>query len=151
MSRWFLSYHSPDQALAERLKSAIERKDTDAHVFFAPGEGLSRQQGGKELLWPLPGERGSSGWPEHRLFPRTLGPANGNHQLPEGNGVREIIPGHAVVAARAREVIGRLRLGRKAGIALGHATLHLNDAAHGIEELLNSVRVPSPVRLTTRP
>jgi TIR domain-containing protein len=36
MRRWFLSYHSPDQALAERLKAALERKDTGAHVFFAP-------------------------------------------------------------------------------------------------------------------
>src|SRR6266436_6375561 len=36
MRRWFLSYHSPDQALAERLKAALVRKDTDAHVFFAP-------------------------------------------------------------------------------------------------------------------
>ncbi len=36
MRRWFLSYHSPDQALAERLKSAIERKDSAARVFFAP-------------------------------------------------------------------------------------------------------------------
>jgi hypothetical protein len=36
MRRWFLSYHSPDQALAERLKAAIERKDADARVFFAP-------------------------------------------------------------------------------------------------------------------
>ena len=27
MRRWFLSYHSPEQALAERLKAAIERKD----------------------------------------------------------------------------------------------------------------------------
>jgi hypothetical protein len=36
MRRWFLSYHTPDQALAERLKAALERKDTDAHVFFAP-------------------------------------------------------------------------------------------------------------------
>src|SRR5262245_52064961 len=36
MRRWFLSYHSPDQALAERLKVALERKDTDARVFFAP-------------------------------------------------------------------------------------------------------------------
>src|SRR6266481_854286 len=36
MRRWFLSYHSPDQALAERFKAALERKDTDAHVFFAP-------------------------------------------------------------------------------------------------------------------
>jgi len=36
MLRWFLSYHSPDQALAERLKSAIERKDAASRVFFAP-------------------------------------------------------------------------------------------------------------------
>jgi formylglycine-generating enzyme required for sulfatase activity len=36
MPRWFLSYHSPDQALAERLKAAIERKDSESRVFFAP-------------------------------------------------------------------------------------------------------------------
>jgi formylglycine-generating enzyme required for sulfatase activity len=36
MRRWFLSYHSPDEALAERLKVAIERQDTGARVFFAP-------------------------------------------------------------------------------------------------------------------
>jgi hypothetical protein len=36
MRRWFLSYHSPDEALAERLKAAIERKDEGASVFFAP-------------------------------------------------------------------------------------------------------------------
>ena len=36
VSRWFLSYHSPDQALAERLKAAIERKDSNSRVFFAP-------------------------------------------------------------------------------------------------------------------
>src|SRR5262245_40220072 len=36
MRRWFLSYHSPDQALAERLKAAIEQHDADARVFFAP-------------------------------------------------------------------------------------------------------------------
>jgi hypothetical protein len=36
MSRWFLSYHSPDQALAERLKAAIECKDSASRVFFAP-------------------------------------------------------------------------------------------------------------------
>jgi tetratricopeptide (TPR) repeat protein len=36
MPRWFLSYHSPDQALAEQLKAAIERKDAAARVFFAP-------------------------------------------------------------------------------------------------------------------
>jgi formylglycine-generating enzyme required for sulfatase activity len=36
MQRWFLSYHSPDQALAKRLKAAIERKDSSTRVFFAP-------------------------------------------------------------------------------------------------------------------
>jgi hypothetical protein len=36
MRRWFLSYHSPDEALAERLKAAIERKDAASRVFFAP-------------------------------------------------------------------------------------------------------------------
>jgi formylglycine-generating enzyme required for sulfatase activity len=34
--RWFISYHSPDRALAERLKAAIERKDDTSYVFFAP-------------------------------------------------------------------------------------------------------------------
>jgi WD40 repeat protein len=36
MRRWFLSYHSPDEALAKRLKAAIQQKDEGAHVFFAP-------------------------------------------------------------------------------------------------------------------
>jgi formylglycine-generating enzyme required for sulfatase activity len=36
MQCWFLSYHTPDQALAERLKAAIERKDSASRVFFAP-------------------------------------------------------------------------------------------------------------------
>ena len=38
MTRWFLSYHSPDRPLAERLKSAIERKDPASRVFFAPSD-----------------------------------------------------------------------------------------------------------------
>jgi hypothetical protein len=36
MQRWFLSYHSPDQVLVERLKATIERKDSTSRVFFAP-------------------------------------------------------------------------------------------------------------------
>jgi hypothetical protein len=36
MRSWFLSYHSPDHALAERLKAAIECRDEGARVFFAP-------------------------------------------------------------------------------------------------------------------
>jgi formylglycine-generating enzyme required for sulfatase activity len=36
MQRWFLSYHSPDQTLAERLRAAIEAKGAPSRVFFAP-------------------------------------------------------------------------------------------------------------------
>jgi formylglycine-generating enzyme required for sulfatase activity len=36
VQRWFLSFHAPDQKLAERLKHAIEHKDPTASVFFAP-------------------------------------------------------------------------------------------------------------------
>jgi WD40 repeat protein len=36
MRRWFLSYHSLDLVIAERLEAALERRDPDAHVFFAP-------------------------------------------------------------------------------------------------------------------
>ena len=35
MRRWFLSYHSHDHALAERLKAAIERTDSTSRVFFS--------------------------------------------------------------------------------------------------------------------
>jgi tetratricopeptide (TPR) repeat protein len=35
MRRWFLSYHSPDLALAERLEAALRRRDGDVQVFFA--------------------------------------------------------------------------------------------------------------------
>jgi formylglycine-generating enzyme required for sulfatase activity len=37
-TQWFLSYHSPDQALARRLKDSIERKTSGARVFFGPTE-----------------------------------------------------------------------------------------------------------------
>src|ERR1700674_4926576 len=36
MPRWFLSYHSPDQGLAARLKAAIEHRDSASRVFFSP-------------------------------------------------------------------------------------------------------------------
>src|SRR5262245_19716884 len=36
MRRWFLSYHSPDVSLAERLAAALARRDAETHVFFAP-------------------------------------------------------------------------------------------------------------------
>jgi formylglycine-generating enzyme required for sulfatase activity len=43
MPRWFLSYNSIDVALAERLKSAIERKDSASRVSMTPPH---RQAGG---------------------------------------------------------------------------------------------------------
>jgi hypothetical protein len=36
MRRWFLSYHSADEAIAARLKGAAERRDATSRVFFAP-------------------------------------------------------------------------------------------------------------------
>lgn len=36
MPRWFLSYHSPDELLASRLKLAITARDPSSTVFFAP-------------------------------------------------------------------------------------------------------------------
>jgi formylglycine-generating enzyme required for sulfatase activity len=71
MRRWFLSYHSPDQALAERLKAAIERKSSDVRVFFAPAslraggfwsrelaEGIAQS----DAFILLVGERGLGDW-----------------------------------------------------------------------------------------
>jgi transposase len=34
MERWFLSYHSPDQALAERVKAAVERKIVERSIAW---------------------------------------------------------------------------------------------------------------------
>src|SRR6516225_1630836 len=71
MRRWFLSYHSPDQALAERLKAALERKDTDAHVFFAPSNlraggfwsrALAEEIAQADAFILLVGERGVGNW-----------------------------------------------------------------------------------------
>ena len=71
MRRWFLSYHSPDQALAERLKVALERKDTDARVFFAPSTlragGFWSKALGEEIAQAdafilLVGEKGVGNW-----------------------------------------------------------------------------------------
>jgi formylglycine-generating enzyme required for sulfatase activity len=71
MRRWFLSYHSPDQALAERLKAALERKDTSAHVFFAPSslraggfwsKALADEIAQADAFILLVGERGVGDW-----------------------------------------------------------------------------------------
>src|SRR5215471_14547631 len=71
MRRWFLSYHSPDQALAERLKAALERKDTDVSVFFAPSslraggfwsKALADEIAQADAFILLVGERGVGNW-----------------------------------------------------------------------------------------
>src|SRR6516164_8624357 len=71
MRRWFLSYHSPDQALAERLKVALERKDTDARVFFAPStlraggfwsKALAEEIAQADAFVLLVGESGIGNW-----------------------------------------------------------------------------------------
>ena len=71
MPRWFLSYHVPDQALAERLKAAIERKDPASRVFFAPSHnrtgGFWTKQLAQEIADAtafilLVGERGLGPW-----------------------------------------------------------------------------------------
>jgi hypothetical protein len=36
MRRWFLSYTSQDFALTQTLKGALQRREPDAHIFFAP-------------------------------------------------------------------------------------------------------------------
>jgi formylglycine-generating enzyme required for sulfatase activity len=71
MRRWFLSYHSADQALAERLKAALERKDTDARVFFAPSSlraggfwsrALAEEIAQADAFILLVGEKGVGDW-----------------------------------------------------------------------------------------
>src|SRR5258708_14249225 len=71
MPRWFLSYHSADSALVERLKVALERKDTDAHVFFAPSslraggfwsKALAEEIAQADAFILLVGERGIGNW-----------------------------------------------------------------------------------------
>src|SRR5580704_16638450 len=71
MPRWFLSYHSPDEKLAERVKGAIERKDSASRVFFAPSKmragGFWTTQLAQELADAtafilLVGERGLGPW-----------------------------------------------------------------------------------------
>jgi formylglycine-generating enzyme required for sulfatase activity len=71
MGRWFLSYHSPDRALAERLKAAIERKDSAASVFFAPAnlraggawtDQLAQELAAADAFILLIGEHGVGKW-----------------------------------------------------------------------------------------
>jgi len=69
--RWFLSYHSPDHALAERVKAAIQRKDPTCRVFFAPTHlraggfwtvQLAQEIADATAFILLVGERGLGSW-----------------------------------------------------------------------------------------
>ena len=71
MRRWFLSYHSPDRQLGERLKAALERKDTDSSVFFAPSslraggfwsKALAEEIARADAFILLVGEKGIGDW-----------------------------------------------------------------------------------------
>jgi len=71
MRRWFLSYASQDFALTQALKAALQRKDSDAHIFFAPesmrGGGFWKPQLAKEIeestaFILLIGEKGLGDW-----------------------------------------------------------------------------------------
>jgi hypothetical protein len=71
MRRWFLSYASQDFALTQALKTALQRKDSEAHIFFAPdsmrGGGFWKPQLAKEIeestaFILLIGEKGLGDW-----------------------------------------------------------------------------------------
>jgi formylglycine-generating enzyme required for sulfatase activity len=71
MRRWFLSYHSPDRALGERLKAALEHKDADSSVFFAPSslraggfwsKALAEEIAQSDAFILLVGEKGIGDW-----------------------------------------------------------------------------------------
>jgi hypothetical protein len=67
MRRWFLSYHSRDQALAERLKAAVERQTDE---FFVPSSlraggwsrALAEEIARADAFILLVGERGVGNW-----------------------------------------------------------------------------------------
>jgi hypothetical protein len=71
MRRWFLSYHSPDFALAERLAAAIEHRDHGSRVFLAAKslraggawqEGLAREIAQADAFILLVGASGIGPW-----------------------------------------------------------------------------------------
>jgi formylglycine-generating enzyme required for sulfatase activity len=71
MRRWFLSYTSQDFALMQALKAAVQRRDADAHIFFAPDSmragGFWQQQLADEIAQStafvlLVGETGVGPW-----------------------------------------------------------------------------------------
>ena len=71
MRRWFLSYHSSDLALAERLVAAIETHDRAAQIFLAEKdlrvggywqEALAREIAEAEIFVLLIGQGGIGPW-----------------------------------------------------------------------------------------
>jgi formylglycine-generating enzyme required for sulfatase activity len=71
MRRWFLSYTSQDFALTQALKAALQRKDPDAGIFFAPEDmragGFWKPQLAKKIeestaFILLVGEKGLGDW-----------------------------------------------------------------------------------------
>ena len=71
MRRWFLSYTSQDFVLMQTLKAALQRRDADAHIFFAPESmragGFWQQQLADEIAQStafvlLVGETGVGPW-----------------------------------------------------------------------------------------
>src|SRR5262245_40028196 len=71
MRHWFLSYHSADVALAERLASAIESADSGSSVFLAKKSlragaywqpALAQEIAEADAFWLLVGENGLGPW-----------------------------------------------------------------------------------------
>jgi formylglycine-generating enzyme required for sulfatase activity len=71
MRRWFLSYTSQDFVLTQALEAALQRRDADAHIFFAPESmragGFWQQQLADEIAQStafvlLVGETGVGPW-----------------------------------------------------------------------------------------
>src|SRR5262245_55361607 len=71
MRRWFLSYTSLDLALTQALKSAVQHRDADSRIFFAPeamrAGGFWQQQLADEIAQStafvlLVGETGVGPW-----------------------------------------------------------------------------------------
>ena len=77
MTRWFLSYHSPDEALARRVKVSIEQRRQGDSVFFAPAHlragGFWQQAIAEEIAQAdafilLVAEAGTGNWQEIEYF-----------------------------------------------------------------------------------
>jgi formylglycine-generating enzyme required for sulfatase activity/energy-coupling factor transporter ATP-binding protein EcfA2 len=71
MRRWFLSYSSQDFAVMQTLKSVLQRREADSHIFFAPeimrAGGFWQQQLSDEIARStafvlLVGEKGIGPW-----------------------------------------------------------------------------------------